>query len=200
MCQQSAVITTTILKKHRPSGDRNHTFMIRLFNVYYPTRAIVLLLCEALIVGGSFLLATIIILGPDTYIALNYQDGALKIAGVTGLTLLCSYYFDLYEPQSISARWEIYFRILLVLGFLSMLLSGITYVFPDVAIARYVMPLGLTLLTASLVAWRSAYEWVIGQPMFRERVYVLGAGESAQNIVRMIRTRKDVGMEVIGSG
>lgn len=174
--------------------------MIRLFNVYYPTRAIVLLLCEALIVGGSFLLATIIILGPDTYIALNYQDGALKIAGVTGLTLLCSYYFDLYEPQSISARWEIYFRILLVLGFLSMLLSGITYVFPDVAIARYVMPLGLTLLTASLVAWRSAYEWVIGQPMFRERVYVLGAGESAQNIVRMIRTRKDVGMEVIGSG
>ncbi len=32
--------------------------MIRLFNVYYPTRTLVLLLCEALLVGGSFLLAT----------------------------------------------------------------------------------------------------------------------------------------------
>jgi len=172
--------------------------MIRLFNVYYPTRTIILLLCEAIVVGGSFLLATTIILGPDSYIALNYDNGGLKIAGITGLTLLISYYFDLYEPQSISARWEIYFRILLVLGFLSILLSAITYLFPPVAIARYVMPLGLTLLTASLVAWRSAYEWVIGRPMFRERVYVLGAGEFAQNIVRTIRNRKDVGMEVVG--
>ena len=29
--------------------------MIRLFNVYYPTRTLVLLLCEALLVGSAFL-------------------------------------------------------------------------------------------------------------------------------------------------
>ena len=90
--------------------------MIRLFNVYYPTRTIVLLLCEALIVSGCFLLATALLLGPDTYLVLNYEYGGLKILGLTILTLLCSYYFDLYEPQRISARWEIYFRLLLVLG------------------------------------------------------------------------------------
>src|ERR1700737_610796 len=100
--------------------------MIRLFNVYYPTRTIVLLLCEALIVSGCFLLATVVLLGPDTYLVLNYEYGGLKILGLTILTLLCSYYFDLYEPQRISARWEIYFRLLLVLGFLSFLLAGIT--------------------------------------------------------------------------
>ena len=68
--------------------------MIRLFNVYYPTRTIVLLLCEALIVSGCFLLATILLLGPDTYLVLNYEYGGLKILGLTILTLLCSYYFD----------------------------------------------------------------------------------------------------------
>ena len=109
--------------------------MIRLFNVYYPTRTIVLLLCEALIVSGCFLLATVLLLGPDTYLVLNYEYGGLKILGLTVLTLLCSYYFDLYEPQRISARWEIYFRLLLVLGFLSFLLSAIIYFFPDVDIA-----------------------------------------------------------------
>ena len=62
--------------------------MIRLFNVYYPTRTIILLLCEALIVSGSFLLATVMILGPDTYICLNYEYGTLKIAALTVLTLL----------------------------------------------------------------------------------------------------------------
>ena len=44
--------------------------MIRLFNVYYPTRTLVLLLCEVLLVGGSFLLATAYLAGPDTYIVL----------------------------------------------------------------------------------------------------------------------------------
>src|SRR5580658_5394748 len=172
--------------------------MIRLFNVYYPTRTIVLLLCEALIVSGSFLAATALMLGPDTYLVLNYEYGAVKIFCLTIVTLLCSYYFDLYEPQRISARWEIYFRLLLVLGFLSFLLSALTYFFPAADIARYVLVVGLAFLTLALVAWRSAYEWILGQKIFRERVYVLGAGERAQTVVNTLRTRKDAGMEVVG--
>jgi sugar transferase (PEP-CTERM system associated) len=172
--------------------------MIRLFNVYYPTRTIILLLCEALIISGSFLLATVMILGPDTYICLNYEYGALKIVTLTVLTLLFSYYFDLYEPQRISARWEIYFRLLLVLGFLSFFLSAVIYFFPAVDMARYVLLLGLMFLTMGLLVWRSAYEWIIGQKIFRERVYVLGDGDHAHMIVEMLNSRKDAGMEVVG--
>jgi sugar transferase (PEP-CTERM system associated) len=172
--------------------------MIRLFNVYYPTRSIVLLLCEALIVSGCFLLATVLLLGPDTYLVLNYEYGGLKILCLTALTLLCSYYFDLYEPQRISARWEIYFRVLLVLGFLSFLLSAIIFFFPDADIAHYVLLLGLVFLTGAMMAWRSAYEWIIGREMFLERVYVLGAGERAQTIVNLLQGRRDAGMKVVG--
>ena len=174
--------------------------MIRLLNVYYPTRTIVLLLCEALIVSGSFLLAMTLVLGPDTYLALDYEYGAFKILGLTVLTLLCSYYFDLYEPQRMTAHWEIYFRLLLVLGFLSFLLSAIVWLFPDLDMARYVLLLGLIFLTIALVVWRSAYEWIIGREMFRERVYVLGAGERAQCIVDLLAIRKDAGMAVVGWG
>lgn len=172
--------------------------MIRLFNVYYPTRTIVLLMCEALIVSGSFLLATKLILGPDTYICLNYEYGVLKIAALTILTLLLSYYFDLYEPQRISEGWEIYFRLLLVLGFLSFLLSALVYFFPQVDIAHYVLLLGLMFLTLGLVIWRGAYEWILGRAIFRERVYVLGGGDRARMISETLRTRKDAGMEVVG--
>lgn len=172
--------------------------MIRLFNVYYPTRSIVLLLCEALIVSGSFLLATLLIAGPDAYLVLNYEYGALKIGALTALTLLCSYYFDLYEPQRMSGRWEIYFRLLLVLGFLSFLLSAVIYLFPGIDIAHNVLLLGLIFLTAALVAWRSAYGWILRREMFRERVYVLGGGERAKTIVQTLNARKDAGMEVVG--
>lgn len=171
--------------------------MIRLFNVYYPTRTIVLLVTEAIIVSGCFLLATTFVLGPDTYIALNYEYGALKIVTLTALTLLFSYYFDLYEPSRISERWEIYFRLLLVLGFLSFLLSAVTWLYPEADIAHSVILLGLAFLTAALVVWRMAYEWIIARPVFRERVYVLGSGERARSIVDLISSRRDIGMEVV---
>ena len=41
--------------------------MVRLFNVYYPTRTILLLVCEAIVVSSSFLIAAALVLGPDTY-------------------------------------------------------------------------------------------------------------------------------------
>jgi sugar transferase (PEP-CTERM system associated) len=171
--------------------------MIRIFNVYYPIRTLALLLCEALLVAGSFLLATAYVVGPDTYIALIYENGILKIAGIAVLTLLLSYYFDLYEPQRISGRWEIYFRLLLLLSVLSFILAGLVYFFPETDIGPNVLVIGASILVIALVIWRWVYEWILGLPVFRERVYVLGGGERARKVVEIIRSRRDAGMEVV---
>ena len=178
--------------------------MIRLFNVYYPTRTLVLLFCEVLLVSGSFLLATtcVCLIGPDGSVALRndliLEYGLLKIAGITALTLLLTYYFDLYGPRRISESWEIYFRLLLVLSVLSFVLAAIVYLSPDLDFAPYVLPVGVTLLTVFLVFWRWSYERIIGLPIFRERVYVLGCGQRARTVVETLRVRRDAGMEVVG--
>ncbi len=171
--------------------------MIRILNVYYPTRALVELLCEVLLVCGSFLLATVYLVGPDTYIALMYQNGILKISGITFFTLLLSYYFDLYEPQRISGRWEIYFRLFLVLSVLSFSLAALLFAFPDIEIGPNVVVAGVTILTIVLVIWRWVYDWIIGLSVFRERVYVLGSGKLAHIVVDTLRTRRDAGMDVM---
>ncbi len=172
--------------------------MIKLLNVYYPTRTVVLILCEALIVCGSFVLASAIVLGGETFNVLGHDHGIMKIAILTVCTILCAYYFDLYEPQHISARWEIYFRLLLVMGCLAFALSAIVYVFPQAAIARFVFLLGLILVVAGLIAWRSAFEWISGHAVFQERVYVLGEGERATAIIETIREHREAGMVVVG--
>jgi sugar transferase (PEP-CTERM system associated) len=171
--------------------------MIRIFNVYYPTRTLVLLLCEMFLVGGSFVLATAFLAGPDTYIVLFYENGIFKIVGIAVLTLLLSYYFDLYEPQRISGRWEIYFRLLLVLSVLSFFLAALLYFFPEVSIGSNVPLVGTAVLAIALVIWRSGYESIIGLAIFREHVYVLGSGERARSVVETLRTRRDAGMEVV---
>jgi sugar transferase (PEP-CTERM system associated) len=129
---------------------------------------------------------------------LIYENGLLKIAGITVLTLLLTYYFDLYGPRRISEGWEIYFRLLLVLSVLTFVLAGLVYCFPDLDIGPHVLVAGISLLTVFLVLWRSSYEWIIGLPMFRERVYVLGSGARARTVVEILRSNRDAGMEVVG--
>jgi sugar transferase (PEP-CTERM system associated) len=171
--------------------------MTRLFNVYYPTRTLVRLFCEVILVGGSFLLATILFTGPDWRLVLIYENGLLKIAGITAFTLLLTYYFDLYGPRRFSEGWEIYFRLLLVLSVLSFVLAGLVYLVPEMDIGPYVYFVGALFVAILLVLWRGAYEWIISLPMFRERVYVLGCGERARAVVELLLASRDAGMEVI---
>lgn len=171
--------------------------MIRFLNVYYPTRTIALLLSEACVVFCCFLAATWAMLGDQTVFALQLQYGFLKIALITIVTLVLSYYFDLYEPRIVSARLQIYFRILLVLGFDCFILSALLFFIPEVTIGPYVYVFGFALLSPALLLLRRGYEWVSSQKIFRERVYVLGSGDYAKSIVDTIRTYPEVGMEVI---
>jgi sugar transferase (PEP-CTERM system associated) len=174
--------------------------VIRLFNVYYPTRTLVLLLCEAFLVGASFTVATASILGLNNgYIELMYENGLAKIGTITVLTLLFSYYFDLYEPQRISARWEAYFRLLLVLSALSFVLAGLIFFFPQIDIGHNVLSVGVFLLTIFLLVWRRIDDWIVGFPLFRQRVYVLGNGIRAKHVAEVVRARRDAGMQIIES-
>ncbi len=173
--------------------------MIRFLNVYYPTRTVILLLCEAFLVSGCFLAATWIVLRDQTVFALLQPgDGMAKIAVLTLVSLMLSYYFDLYEPTIVSGRMEIYFRVLLVLGFDCFILSAFLLIDPDdVSIGRNVYLYGFAMLAPALILMRRTYDWVAASKAFRERVYVLGAGDYALSIVDAIRSRPDLGMEVI---
>src|SRR5579871_5900274 len=170
--------------------------MVRLFHVYYPLRTLVLLACEALIICASFLAATLLRLGSDSYLVLNYENGVSKILVVTVVVIIASHYFDLYAPAQVDSRAETYFRLLLVLGILCFFLAAVTALYPRFEIQRGVYLTGTVLLTGSLMSWRAMFGWIIRLPQFRERVYVIGAGERAENLVQMIRQRTDMGMEI----
>ena len=172
--------------------------MVRIFQVYFPGRTLLLFSGEALIICSSFLLATLIRFGPDSYLVLNYENGLYKILLVTTCALLCAYYSDLYAPQQLNSKGETYFRMLLALGFLSLLLSGISYLFPHFMLGAGVYLVGLFILTIAVYLWRAAYSWLLLKPFLRERVYVLGTGERASLLVDSLAKRKDLGMDVVG--
>ena len=171
--------------------------MIRLFKVYYPLRTLVLLVGEALIVWVSFVLATML-RNQDSWLLLNVEGGYIKILAVTVAVLILSHWFDLYDSSSLSKNWEQSLRILLVLGFVALTLSAIGFLFPEFFPGNNSALVGLIILTCTLFCWRGAYGWMVKQPFLRERVYVLGTGERAERLVKGLRERSTMGIEVVG--
>jgi len=172
--------------------------VIRLFNVYYPIRTLILLAGEALIIGTSFLLGTLLQYRADSYLVLNYEGGYVKILTVSIVVLLFCHWFDLYDPALMNSKGELYFRLLLMAGIVALGLAAVSYVFHGFMLGNQSYVLGLIILTIALVGWRTAYAWLSTQPYLRERVYVLGTGERAQRLVNGLRTRSELGIEVVG--
>jgi sugar transferase (PEP-CTERM system associated) len=179
--------------------------VIRLFKVYYPLRTLVLLVGEALIVWTSFLLATIW-RNPDSWLLGNVEGGYLqvlaalgpKILVVTAVVLLLSHLFDLYDSSSLGASGDHAFRLLMVLGFVALALAALGKLYPNLLPGNLSAFWGLIILTFTLFGWRAAYSWMVKQPFLRERVYVLGTGERAERLVRGLRERPALGIEVMG--
>ena len=179
--------------------------MIRLFKVYYPLRTLVLLAGEALIIWVSFLLATMW-RNQDSWLLLNIEGGYLqvlaelgpRILAMTGVVLLLSHWFDLYDAPSLSAKGEHAFRLLLVLGSVALALAAVTTRYPRLLPGNGSVFWGLIILTFTLFCWRGAYSWMVKQPFLRERVYVLGTGERAERLVKGLRSRSTLGIEVVG--
>jgi sugar transferase (PEP-CTERM system associated) len=172
--------------------------VIRLFNVYYPVRNLVLVGGEGLIVWTSFLLGIVLRYQDDSYLVLNYEYGYYKIIAVTLVVLILSHWFDLYDPAQFDAKAELYFRLLLVPGLLALCLAAVGFLFPEFMLGNQSFLLGLVILTLALFGWRAAYAWLAQQPYLREKVYVLGTGERAQRLVQGLRDRSELGIEVVG--
>lgn len=171
--------------------------MVRLFNVYYPVRTLILMAGEALVIFASFVTAAVIEYGLNTG-ALSNDYGFYKITGVTCLALLCSYYFDLYDSDRARLGGETTFRLLIFIGTLSLILAGIGYLFPMFLFAKRVYLSGLLILIVVLFGWRAFYMWLVHLPMLRQRVYVLGEGDRSERLVGALRDNKDLGLDVVG--
>lgn len=172
--------------------------MIRLFNVYYPLRTLVLLVVETAVVFTSFLVGMLLAFPDEAYIVLNYQYGYLRVLIATVVVLTCSHWFDLYDASRFDAKGELYFRLFLVPGVLALALGAIGYFFPRMLPGNNASLIGLVILTFGLFGWRTAYGWLVQQPYMQEKVYVLGTGQRAQRLVQGLRQRKDLGIDVIG--
>jgi len=78
------------------------------------------------------------------------------------------------------------------------LLAGLSHFFPTFSVGHNVFVLGLCILSINWIFWRWSYEQLVFLPSLRERVYLLGDGERAKRIFDSVRTRPELGMDIVG--
>jgi sugar transferase (PEP-CTERM system associated) len=172
--------------------------VIRLFNVYYPVRTLLLVVGEAVVVWTSLLLGALLQYQQDSYLLLNFENGYFKLLVATATVLLLSHWFDLYDSAHIQAQFSVYFRLILVPGLLALTLAVVSSFFPRVLLGRSAFAVGFVVLTFALLCWRTFYSWLARQHWLREQVYVLGAGTRALRLVQGLRRFRHLGIEIVG--
>jgi sugar transferase (PEP-CTERM system associated) len=174
--------------------------VFRIFNLYFTTRKLLLLLGEIAIISASFLSAVVLRFGHDSKPILVDQHGLSKIVLITVVAIVCSHYLDLYDLRRMRGDAALYFRFSIMVFVLAVFLAVGTYLFPLLVVGNYVYLVGLCILWMMWISWRWVYNRLLALPFLRQRVYLLGSGERARRLLKILRARKELGMEIIGWG
>jgi sugar transferase (PEP-CTERM system associated) len=172
--------------------------VIRFLHVYYPVRVVALFCGESLVVFACFLAAVFLRFGQDSYIVLYFEGGLLKIIGVTALAILSGHYYDLYSSTMVRSKPETYFRLLVMLGTVSVVTGILAAIQPDFIVGRQTYVIGIAFLAVGLLVWRWIFSLLIQNPHFRDRVYILGSGEHARTIADAIRGNSGLAIDLVG--
>lgn len=173
--------------------------MIRLLNVYFPSRTIFLGVSEACLVALSFLLATVASIGAnDAAIVLRDEQGFLNILVVAAAFILCMYYFDLYSSAVLNNPREVLTRLVQTQGTVCVLLACLYYLYPPLGMGRRIFLGGFVLGVTLLFVWRFLFFWLNALPRFAERALILGDGPLAGPLLAELQSHPELGIRVVG--
>lgn len=172
--------------------------MIRFLHVYYPVRVVALFCGESLVVFACFLAAVFLRFGQDSYIVLYFEGGLLKIIGVTAIAILSGHYYDLYSSTMVRSKPETYFRLLVMLGTVSVVTGILAAIQPEFIVGRQTYVIGIAFLAVGLLFWRWIFSLLIENPHFRDRAYILGSGAHARTIADAIRSNSGLAIDLVG--
>lgn len=173
--------------------------MIRLLNVYFPSRTLFLGISEACLIVSAFVAATIARLGTThASLMLSYEQGGVKIFVVSAVFIGCMYYFDLYDTLILSDRREVLSRMVQVLGVVCVLLALVYYAYPPLDLGRGIFAIGLSFVAVFLLLWRRLFSAINSRARFAQRVLILGDGPLAASLVAEVSARPELGLRVVG--
>ena len=177
--------------------------MLRIFKVFVPASVIILLVCEAALLYGSYIagvfLAQRFMDGPGFARFFMFEDhGFLRLAIVTATIMFGLYLNDLYERFHARSAVDLIQPICMVVGIAFLTQALMSYAVGGWIVPRYSMIFGSAIVLLLFPLWRVAYSTSVSKAIAAERVLLLGSSETLAEVAKFLGERPTLGLNVFG--
>lgn len=172
--------------------------MLKIGGQKVPTKTLVLLLSESLLIILGLALAT----------AMRFASSRWEYAGGNPVVrflivvLMCEfalYYNDLYDVEVMKSRSRLLIGLLQALGVACIGLAMIYYIAPGVSLGRGIAAFAIPTIMTLIFGWRTLLDskgfFFLRRP---ERVLIVGTGSTGIALTREICSRPDLNLKVLG--
>jgi sugar transferase (PEP-CTERM system associated) len=179
---------------------RSQTFlsMVRLFNVHYPKRTLVLAASEVLLVLLALLVPMTVQFLGDIPEVPSFGERFLKLLLAAAIVILCAYYLDLYSPSTITNSREVWTRAMMSLGASCIVLAAVYAMLPATRLPQNVILPGIVLTSLAFVGSRRAFSRLNRSARMAESAILLGAGPLIKRLAEEVTSRPELGIRLVG--
>ncbi|MCX7603167.1 MAG: sugar transferase [Bryobacteraceae bacterium] len=175
-----------------------HTRMIRLFHVAIPASLLTLMAVEILLAAACYLAVIPLFSEDDWLIYLLYDGGGMQILAAVGALALGIYFNDLYSQIRVYSRLRLVQQFCLVFGVAFLAQGMLSYIDPELALARWQMIAGSAAGLALLPAWRMLFDVFVLRVLHRQRLLFIGHNRLVRTVAKTLAERPHFAMEGIG--
>ncbi|MGH9772075.1 MAG: sugar transferase [Candidatus Acidiferrales bacterium] len=171
--------------------------MIRLLNVHFAGRMILLLISECLLLAFTLLAAVLgsfVLYGDPESIYRHLY----KLLVPCALCLLSMYYYDLYESGVLSNARESMPRLIQALGTVCVFTTLLYYVYPVVQLDRTAFLTWIAVSGGILITWRYLFSALVRSSRLTQPTLLVGTGPLADALPRAIARRPELGIVLSG--
>ena len=172
--------------------------MIRVFQVYFPGRTLLLAASEALVVVLAALPAAFAVSRTDAGDILVYQSELFKLPLAVMVCMACMHYYDLYDSMILFNPGQAAVRVIQVLGSSCVILASLYYIYPAVQLDQTLLMAWVALAGASLIIWRKVFLAFNRSGRHSQKTLLLGAGPLAAQLADEIESRPELGLDLAG--
>jgi sugar transferase (PEP-CTERM system associated) len=147
---------------------------------------------------SALVAATYVRFRADSTLMLFYENGWERIAIVCLVSLLCLYYYDLYDSTALASSREVFVRLTQVVGTACIILAVLYYLYPSIQIRTSLFVPAVLFMGVCLIGWRKVFSVVNYSLGLVERIALLGAGPLALSLATEINNRPELGFQLIG--
>src|SRR5580704_15437425 len=172
--------------------------MTRIFRVFVPATAVVLLVSEILLITSAFIIAVYLTLGVDPWVNLLDDGGLVNLIPVLVTILVGMHFNDLYSQVYVKSRIVLLQQLCMVMGGAFLIQCLFSYFVAEMRVSAHVMAWGSGLAVVVIYFWRVLFSTFAIKMIGRESLLLVGGSPLLEDIAAHLEEHPELGLEVAG--